>query len=154
MDSPAPRKSGNGESNEGKITPLFVLQFCAVLIVILMVVFRPGLWTTARWTGVGIAVPAAVLLFTARWQLGRSFSVTPQARELVTHGVYSKIRNPIYVFSALLLVGVLIALGYRYAFLLLAVLIPVQTFRAHQEAKILEAKFGDPYRKYKEQTCF
>jgi protein-S-isoprenylcysteine O-methyltransferase Ste14 len=50
--------------------------------------------------------------------------------------------------AALLLVGVLIALGYRYAFLLLAILI------AHQEAKILEAKFGDAYRKYKEQTWF
>jgi protein-S-isoprenylcysteine O-methyltransferase Ste14 len=64
-----------------------------------------------------------VLLFTARWQLGRSFSVTPQARELVTQGVYSKIRNPIYVFSALMALGILIALNYRYAFLLLAVLI-------------------------------
>jgi protein-S-isoprenylcysteine O-methyltransferase Ste14 len=43
--------------------------------------------------------------------------------------------------------GILIALSYRYAFLLLAVLIPVQTARAHQEAKVLEARFGDEYRR-------
>ncbi len=118
-----------------KITPLFIVQFCAVLLVISAVVFRPGSWNGARLAGFCIAVPAAVLLFTARWQLGKSFSVNPQARELVTWGLYSKIRNPIYVFSALLLLGVLIALQYRYALLLLLVLIPMQIFRARQEAK-------------------
>ena len=80
--------------------------------------------------------------------------MTPQARELVTQGVYSRIRNPIYVFSALLLAGVLIALQYRYALLLLVVVIPVQIFRAHQEAKVLEARFGEQYRKYREGTWF
>lgn len=143
-----------GASSMKKITPFFIFQFCAVLFVISIIVFRSGPWTAARCTGLGIAVPAAALLFTARWQLGRSFSLTPQARALVTHGLYSKIRNPIYVFSALMLIGVLIALGYPYAFLLPAILIPVQIFRAHQEAKVLEAKFGDAYRRYKAQTWF
>ncbi len=135
-----------------RITPLFVLQFCAVIAVVLVVVFRPGDWSAARFVGLCIAIPAAVLLFTARWQLGTSFSVTPQARVLVTHGLYSRIRNPIYVFSALLLVGVLTALQYRYGFLLLAILIPLQIFRAHQESKVLEARFGDEYRRYKQGT--
>jgi protein-S-isoprenylcysteine O-methyltransferase Ste14 len=137
-----------------KLTPLFVFQFCVVVAVILAVVFRPGHWSVARWVGLAVAIPAAVLLFTARWQLGASFSVTPQARALVIHGVYSKIRNPIYVFSALMLLGVLIALQYRYAFLLLGLLIPIQMVRAHQESKILEATFGDEYRKYRMGTWF
>ncbi len=137
-----------------RLTPLFIFQFCVVVVVILAVVFRPGQWSLARWVGLAIAIPAAVLLFTARWQLGPSFSVTPQARALVTHGVYSRIRNPIYVFSALMLLGVLIALQYRYAFLLLALLIPIQMVRAHQESKILEATFGDEYRKYRMGTWF
>jgi protein-S-isoprenylcysteine O-methyltransferase Ste14 len=135
-----------------RLTPLFVFQFCAVIAVILVVVFRPGEWSAARWVGLCTAIPAAVLLFTARWQLGTSFAVTPQARVLVTHGLYSRIRNPIYVFSALMLVGVLTTLQYRYAFLLLAILIPLQIFRAHQESKVLEAKFGDEYRTYKQGT--
>ena len=142
------------QPDSSKITPLFVLQFCVVLAVISVIVFRPGEWSSARWIGLCIAVPSAVLLFTARWQLGRSFSVTPQARALVTEGIYSKIRNPIYVFSGLVVLGVLIVIHYRYAFLLLAVLIPVQIIRAHQEAKVLEAKFGDEYRRYRERTWF
>ena len=137
-----------------KITPLMVLQFCVVVIVISVVTFRPGEWSNARWAGLCIAIPAAVLLFVARWQLGTSFSVTPQARALVTHGVYSKIRNPIYVFSGLTLLGVPIALNSRYAFLLLAVVIPVQVIRAHQETKVLEARFGDEYRQYRKGTWF
>jgi len=60
-------------------TPFLVFQLCAVLIVISVAVFRPGPWTTTRWVGFGMAVPAAVLLFVARWQLGKSFSVTPQS---------------------------------------------------------------------------
>jgi protein-S-isoprenylcysteine O-methyltransferase Ste14 len=140
-------------SNE-KITPLFILQFCVVLIVIGIVAFRPGPWNAARLAGFCIAVPAAVLLFTARWQLWKSFSVTAQARELVTWGIYSKIRNPIYVFSALLLLGALIALQYRYALLLLLVLIPIQMARAHQEAQVLEARFGEEYRNYRKGTWF
>jgi protein-S-isoprenylcysteine O-methyltransferase Ste14 len=141
-------------ASNGKITPLFILQFCVVLIVIGIVAFRRGAWNAARLAGFCIAVPAAVLLFTARWQLGESFSVTPQARELVTWGIYSKIRNPIYVFSALLLVGVLIALQYRYALLLLLVLIPIQRARAHQEAQVLEARFGEEYTNYRKGTWF
>jgi len=137
-----------------KITPLLVLQFCVVVIVISVVSFRPGEWSNARWVGLCIAIPAAVLLFVARWQLGTSFSVTPQARALVTHGVYSKIRNPIYVFSGLTLLGVLIALNSPYAFLLLAVVIPVQVIRAHQETNVLEARFGDEYRQYRKGTWF
>lgn len=142
------------QPDSSKITPLFVLQFCAVLVGISVIAFRPGEWSSARWIGLCIAVPSAVFLFTARWQLGRSFSVTPQARALVTDGIYSKIRNPIYVFSGLVIMGVLIAIHYRYAFLLLAVLVPLQIIRAHQEAKILKAKFGDEYRRYRERTWF
>jgi protein-S-isoprenylcysteine O-methyltransferase Ste14 len=137
-----------------KLTPFFVFQLANGLIGISFLFVRPGEWSRARWAGIAIAIPAAVLLFIARWQLGKSFSVTPQARELVTQGLYSKIRNPIYVFSALMIVGVFISLGYPYALLLLAILIPLQIARAHKESKVLEARFGDEYRNYRKGTWF
>jgi len=137
-----------------RFTAFLIFQLFVALVVILLIVFRPRPWSAARWTGLGIAVPAAVLLFVARWQLGRSFSVTPQARQLVTHGLYSKIRNPIYVFSGLMLAGIVIALERPYALLFLLVLIPVQVLRANKEAKVLEAKFGETYREYKAKTWF
>jgi hypothetical protein len=55
----------------------------------------------------------------ARWQLGRLFSVTPQASGLVTPDAYSKVRNPIFVFGRPMLFDFLVALQHRYAFLLL-----------------------------------
>jgi len=58
------------------------------------------------------------------------------------------------VFSGLLVLGILISLQYRYALLLLLVLIPIQIVRARQEARVLEARFGDQYRKYREGTWF
>jgi len=137
-----------------RFTAFLIFQLFVALVVILLIVFRPGPWSTARWIGLGIALPAAVLLFVARWQLGRSFSVTPQARQLVTHGLYSKIRNPIYVFSGLMLAGIVIALERPYALLFLLVLIPVQVLRANKEVKVLEAKFGETYREYKAKTWF
>ena len=86
------------------------VQLCAVLVLLGLMVFRSGEWKATRSAGLLIAVPAAILLFTARYQLGRSLSVTPQARVLVTHGLHSEIRNPIYVFSGLLVLGFLLTL--------------------------------------------
>ena len=133
---------------------LFVVQVGAGIAILIAIVLLPTPWNWAHWLGLAIATPAVVLLFMARSELGRSFSVTPQARQLVSHGIYSKIRNPIYVFSAMLIFGFLLALQKPIVFLLLAILIPVQIFRARQESKVLEEKFGDEYRQYKRSTWF
>jgi protein-S-isoprenylcysteine O-methyltransferase Ste14 len=144
----------SSERETALFIPFLLVQIAAVLIILAIVAFRPGPWSVARWAGLLIAIPAAVLLFVARWQLGRSFSVTAQARELVSEGMYSKIQNPIYVFSALMLAGVLISLQRPWLLLIVAILIPVQVVRAHKEAKVLEEKFGDRYREYRIKTWF
>jgi protein-S-isoprenylcysteine O-methyltransferase Ste14 len=137
-----------------KFALLFLVQVGAGIAILIAIVLLPTPWNWAHWLGLAIATPAVVLLFIARYQLGRSFSVTPQARQLVSHGIYSKIRNPIYVFSAMLIFGFLLALQKPIVFLLLAILIPVQIFRARQESKVLEEKFGDEYRQYQRSTWF
>lgn len=50
--------------------------------------------TPMRVVGLAIMVPAFVLLIVARMQLGRAFSVQARASELVTTGLYARIRNP------------------------------------------------------------
>ena len=138
-----------------KFLPFLIVQFVLFLAVLFFVVFlMPGPWAVNRFIGLAVMIIGAIFLFTARFQLGNSFAVTAQARELVTRGLYSKIRNPIYVFSSLIVLGLFIIIGRPYPFLFLVFLVAVQTFRAHKEAQVLEAKFGDQYREYRKQTWF
>jgi protein-S-isoprenylcysteine O-methyltransferase Ste14 len=111
-------------------------------------------WTKAHVFGVCILVPALVLFVTARIQLGRAFSIQAKASELVTTGVYARIRNPIYVSGALLILGLAVWSGQWWLLLILAVLIPLQIIRSRKESQVLEAKFGDAYREYKYKTWF
>jgi protein-S-isoprenylcysteine O-methyltransferase Ste14 len=90
----------------------------------------------------------------SRYTLGRSFSIVPKATALVTSGVYSRIRNPIYVFGEIFLIGVALLLERPKLLLIMLVLIPVQVLRARREAAVLEAKFGDSYREYRKRTWF
>jgi len=80
--------------------------------------------------------------------------VRPEARALVTHGIYSRIRNPIYVFSVLLLSGVVLYVEKPAWLAFLMILIPVQVIRARREARVLEEKFGEEYRAYRRRTWF
>ena len=128
------------------------------LIVLLLYVLVPGVWerpwTAVRIAGAILAVIAYGLVFAARIQLGKSFSVRPQARELVTHGLYSRFRNPMYVFLDIMLFGLILALHWHWLLLILPVLVVFQARQARREAKVLQGKFGQGYLDYREQTWF
>lgn len=109
-------------------------------------------WTPMRIAAVIIGLPSLVLLIVARIELGGSFSVRPKAQALVTHGLYSRIRNPIYVFGVLTVAAFFLYIRQPLGVSLLAVIIPLQMYRARQEEKVLEAKFGEEYRQYRART--
>lgn len=111
-------------------------------------------WTPAHIAGVAIAGPAFLLFILARLQLGSAFSVEAKASKLVTTGLYSRIRNPIYFFGALMIVGVIVFAGRPWWLLVFAILIPLQVLRSRKEATVLEEKFGEEYRTYKRRTRF
>ncbi|HEX3104629.1 MAG TPA: isoprenylcysteine carboxylmethyltransferase family protein, partial [Terriglobales bacterium] len=77
-----------------------------------------------------------------------------QARKLVTHGIYSKIRNPIYFFGEIVMVGFFIVLHRPILLVVPAIVAPIQILRVRRESKVLEEKFGDEYREYKQSTWF
>ena len=104
--------------------------------------------------GLCLMIPAFVLWTLARFQLGASLAVTAQARQLVTRGLYSKMRNPIYVFGSCVIAGTILLLGRPVVLLIFALLIPLQVWRARKEAEVLEAKFGERYRTYRASTWF
>jgi protein-S-isoprenylcysteine O-methyltransferase Ste14 len=130
------------------------LIFLAVFVVIFAFIAWEQPWTAPHIAGVAIFIPSFVLFVLARIQLGRAFSVQARATTLVTTGIYSRIRNPIYVFSGLMIAGVIIWANDLRFLLIFAVLIPMQILRARKEAKVLEEKFGEAYREYKQKTWF
>ena len=77
-----------------------------------------------------------------------------EAKKLVTHGIYSKIRNPIYVFGGLAFLGEFVALGWYLGIAVLVIVNLGQYFRIRREEQVLTAAFGDEYRAYKAQTWF
>ena len=147
--------SANKSGPSGMISRWFRVSVVAFGTGMLVWVFRNRPLTPMRIAGICLMIPGLTLWLVAQFQLGDSFSVQPQARHLVTHGIYSRIRNPIYVFSTIFLVGMMLFLGWPELMLVvLSAIVVMQLFRASAEARILEEKFGDEYREYRRKTWF
>ena len=133
---------------------LITLILVVVLLLIVGMHATSLPWTAYRVAGAAIVLPSLVLMAVARLELGRAFSVRPKASALVTTGLYSRIRNPIYVFGSLLVLGIIVWTGNPWLLLLFGILIPLQIYRSQKEAEVLEQKFGPAYLEYKKRTWF
>jgi protein-S-isoprenylcysteine O-methyltransferase Ste14 len=111
-------------------------------------------WPPSRIAGLIVMTVALALLTVSRIQLGNSFSLTPQAKKLITHGIYSRIRNPIYFFGTFVFAGIFLFLDRPLLLLLIVPVLILQIARAHAEARVLEERFGDEYRRYRASTWF
>ena len=104
--------------------------------------------------GGALAIPSFVLWFVAKLQLGRSFTPKAEARALVTHGLYSRIRHPIYFFSTLAFFGIAICLRSVLFNVYVGMTIATQLWRIRRENKVLREKFGQDYLDYRRKTWF
>jgi protein-S-isoprenylcysteine O-methyltransferase Ste14 len=131
-----------------------VVQIAAVVAILWVVFTMPGPWDLQRCLGTALMFIGIAGIATARYQLGKSFAIKAEAHQLVTHGIYSKIRNPIYVSGGVMLAGLVLVLHRPVLWLILLALIVMQTLRARRETQVLEAAFGDAYREYRRKTWF
>ncbi len=84
-------------------------------------------------------------------ELGRSFGIMPQARTLVRSGPYRFIRHPLYVGEIVAFGGAILA-GFTIAKLgIFLLLVAIQSYRAVQEEKVLDATIPE-YAAYKAST--
>jgi protein-S-isoprenylcysteine O-methyltransferase Ste14 len=106
------------------------------------------------WDGASLALVLAgsALCSIALLQLGRSLSVMPEARRLVTAGLYARIRHPLYLAEAVAAFGALLQYRSAAALSLVAVQLAVQVWRMREEEKVLLAAFPD-YASYRARTA-
>lgn len=127
-----------------------VAFYLAVLAVALVVAPH----TRAFWAGLAGASVAFPLWIVARLQLGPAFSFAPEARQLVTSGLYSKIRHPVYVFGTLASLSALVVLQVWPLLAIETALCPLTLIRIRREERHLAAAFGAQYEQYCRQTWF
>jgi protein-S-isoprenylcysteine O-methyltransferase Ste14 len=104
--------------------------------------------------GSALGIAGIALWILARLQLGKSFSVRAEARTLVTRGLYSRIRHPIYFFGGIGYLGFFVAWGKPILALGFLATYVIQFLRIRKEEAVLEQAFGEEYRRYRAGTWF
>ena len=98
-----------------------------------------------------ILVFSEVLMLYTLLTLGRSFSLIPQARKLVTSGPYAIVRHPLYLVEEAAITGVLLQYTWFAALPFLVLHISVQIRRIQLEEEVLRKAFPE-YATYARRT--
>jgi protein-S-isoprenylcysteine O-methyltransferase Ste14 len=85
-------------------------------------------------------------------QLRESFSIMAEARQLVTAGVYRRVRHPLYLAEEIAAIGVVMQFFSPWTALILAVQFGFQLRRMGNEEVILSEIFPE-YLAYRERTA-
>jgi protein-S-isoprenylcysteine O-methyltransferase Ste14 len=99
-----------------------------------------------------ILVVSELLIIYTLLSLGRSFSLTPQARKLVTNGPYAIVRHPLYLVEEAAVVGILLQYAWFAALPFLILHLTLQLRRMKLEEAILAKSFPE-YTVYARRTA-
>jgi protein-S-isoprenylcysteine O-methyltransferase Ste14 len=99
-----------------------------------------------------VGLPSFMLMMISRRQLGNSFSVLPEAKALVSTGLYLKLQHPMYLFLDLFLAALIVALHWPVLLWAWGILVVIQTVQVRREEKVLAASFGAAYEAYRGGT--
>ena len=106
--------------------------------------------------GLGLAAIGIAIVWKAIRQFadaGATIQVDEPTDALVTHGLYSWSRNPIYIALTLIYVGLSIALTTGWALLFLPLVLGVmQKGVIEREEAYLSREFGEPYMDYSDRV--
>lgn len=137
----------------GRITPTvlaFVGTYLPWTIALLpQVEISPEL----RLISASMVLLGGVLILPAVSRLGRSFSIVPNARRLVTSGPYAIVRHPLYLAEEIMVAGVMLQYLSALSLALLALHITIQVRRALYEEAVLRQAFPDEYQAYASMTA-
>ncbi len=107
-------------------------------------------------TGMGLLLTGTIIMVVARIELGNNWTHAAdyqirKNQDLVTTGIYSYIRNPIYSGALLVFIGAELIAGSFLVILCVPIFIGGY-IQAKREERILERQFGKNYEKYKKNS--
>ena len=100
----------------------------------------------------GLMIGGTGFALSAVLKLGRSVSMVPQARRLVTSGPYALVRHPMYIGELAVMTGIALQFLSVWALLLLGLQFAFQLLRMRYEERLLLAAFPD-YAGYMAKTA-
>jgi len=108
--------------------------------------------------GLGAQIIAALLVglgslasFVVLWRLGKSFSIMPEARRLVTGGPYALARHPLYTTEIVTICGTALQFQAPWSWVLAAAVMALLWIRSHYEEQVLEEVYPE-YGAYRART--
>ncbi len=109
--------------------------------------------------GLGMQVLAALLIglgslgsLLVLWRLGKSFSIMPEARRLVTGGPYAHARHPLYGVEMITIVGTAVQFAAPWSWVLALAVVVLLWIRSHFEEQVLESAYPE-YGAYRARTA-
>ncbi len=120
-----------------------------MFLLILFPAATPSLLQTL--IGTSLVVLGTAFSIIAVGTLGRSFSIMAEARRLVTRGVYSIVRHPLYLAEEIAVLGIVVQVFSLPAVLLLTLHVAIQIRRMENEETVLKNAFPE-YETYMVQT--
>jgi len=97
---------------------------------------------------VGLGSLGSVLVL---WRLGKSFSIMPEARRLVTGGPYALARHPLYTVEMVTICGTALQFRAPWSWVLAVLVMVLLWIRSHYEEQVLEAAYPE-YGAYRART--
>jgi protein-S-isoprenylcysteine O-methyltransferase Ste14 len=89
--------------------------------------------------------------FLVLWRLGKSFSIMPEARKLVTSGPYAHARHPLYAVEMITIAGTALQFAAPWSWALALVVLALLWVRSHFEELVLEQAYPE-YGAYRART--
>ena len=158
------RRNGKAEKKHRSVPDTVLLAIAGLgMATPLVYLFTPwldfanyGLPGWMGWVGTAAFTAAIFLLWRSHADLGLNWSATLQIKSehsLVTHGVYRRIRHPMYAAHMLWAVAQGLLLENWFAgWAFMATFIPLYMLRVPKEEQMMLEQFGQEYRDYVTRT--
>jgi protein-S-isoprenylcysteine O-methyltransferase Ste14 len=98
---------------------------------------------------VGVGSLASVLVL---WRLGKSFSIMPEARTLVTSGPYSYARHPLYAVEMISIIGTALQFAQPWSAIMAIAVLAMLVVRTLFEERVLTEAYPE-YVQYRAKTA-